>query len=133
MAAFSNKRDVKLRAASRALASSGSGEPAPLTESEIEILARMEHNGWWADRALDGWIFGSPRNDSKKVHPDMVAYEKLDDGTKNYDRISVKQWSRFSKRKAWKSSWVRVQRPTQLCPSATDFKGVTESIKCQFI
>jgi RyR domain len=82
--------EVKLRAVGRALAASGSGEPAPLTESEIEILARMEHNRWWADRALDGWIYGSPRDDPKKVHPDMVEYEKLDDGTKNYDRVSVK-------------------------------------------
>jgi hypothetical protein len=81
--------EVKLRAVGRASAKSGTGKPAPLTESEIEILARMEHKRWWADRALDGWTFGSTRNDSKKLHPNMIEYGKLEPKIKQIDRDSV--------------------------------------------
>ena len=63
--------EVKLRAVGRELADSGSDEPGPLTDSAVEILALMEHNRWWADCALDGWIYGRTRDDSKKVHPNM--------------------------------------------------------------
>jgi hypothetical protein len=48
----------------------------------------MEHNRWWADRALDGWTLG-PRNDANKVHPNMVPYEELDEEAKQKDRNFV--------------------------------------------
>jgi hypothetical protein len=53
----------------------------------------MEHKRWWADRALDGWTFGSTHDGksdlTKKLHPDMKKYDKLDEVTKDYDRESV--------------------------------------------
>jgi hypothetical protein len=81
--------DVKLRAVGRTLASSLESVESPLTKDEIELLAQMEHQRWWAERSLDGWKYGPVRNDVQKLHPNMVPYSQLDDETKEYDRKSV--------------------------------------------
>jgi len=51
----------------------------------FESLARVEHDRWCAHRWLAGWIAG-PREDSLKIHNDLIPYEKLSDETKEYDR-----------------------------------------------
>jgi hypothetical protein len=64
------------------------GDAVKLNPQEVELLSIMEHNRWWADRALDGWTLG-PRNDPNKVHPNMVPYEELDEEAKQKDRNFV--------------------------------------------
>lgn len=83
--------DVKLRAVGRRLLPQGTAMPQPLTAEEIELLARMEHNRWWADRALDGWTYGPVRDDARKRHPQMVRYEELDESARQLDRDSVRE------------------------------------------
>jgi voltage-gated potassium channel Kch len=51
----------------------------------LESLARVEHDRWCAHLWLAGWKVG-PREDSLKIHNDLIPYEKLSDDTKNYDR-----------------------------------------------
>jgi hypothetical protein len=57
----------------------------------IEKLARNTHEVWAAKRMRDGWTYGPKRNDTKKRHPDLVAYDKLTEGEKSYDRVVVTQ------------------------------------------
>jgi hypothetical protein len=82
--------DVKMRAIGCHVVPRGEveGKHATLTPQEIELLSIMEHNRWWADRALDGWTLG-PRKDANKVHPNMVPYEELDEEAKQKDRNFV--------------------------------------------
>lgn len=87
--------DVKLRSLGLALATKTEAVPAELSRDELELLARMDHNRWWADRALDGWIHATPRNDERKEHPDMVPYEQLHDDTRQKDRNNVKTMIRI--------------------------------------
>lgn len=94
----SNRRNadhipVKLRAIGRvAEAAPGTGVPAAdFTPDEIEIMARMEHTRWNADRWLDGWQFGPTRDNALKIHPNLVSWEELDEKTKDYDREAVRQ------------------------------------------
>jgi len=47
-------------------------------------LAKMEHLRWNADRWLAGWKLGE-RDDTSKRHPNLVPWEELDQGTKDYD------------------------------------------------
>lgn len=82
---------VKLRAVGRFLVTRGEYSEVPLSEEEIELLARMEHQRWWAERSLDGWSFATERNDLLKKHPDMVPYGQLNEKTKEYDRNNVKK------------------------------------------
>ena len=82
--------DVKMRAIGcRIVPQDTAVAPATLSAQELEQLSIMEHNRWWADRALDGWTPGSPRNDVNKVHPNMVPYEELSEADKQKDRDNV--------------------------------------------
>lgn len=52
----------------------------------VELLAENNHNVWARQRLADGWTYGRSRNDVKKQHPCLVAYERLPDREKEYDR-----------------------------------------------
>jgi predicted DNA binding CopG/RHH family protein len=81
--------DVKLRAIGCKALPKGTAHPVTLTDQEHEILARMEHDRWWADKALAGWTHAPDRNDLQLLHPDMIPYEQLSDEIKQWDRNSV--------------------------------------------
>lgn len=81
---------VKLRAVNRRSVPKGDAEAAPLSSAELEILSRMEHNRWCAERKLDGWVYGSSSDRAKKIHNNLVPYDDLDEDTKQKDRNNVK-------------------------------------------
>jgi hypothetical protein len=81
--------DVKLRAVGCKLVPAGQGIAVVWEEEEMELLARMEHDRWWSDRALDGWTLAPERNNLRKQHPDMVPYDQLSDAVKRLDRDSI--------------------------------------------
>lgn len=83
--------DVKLRAVGRLLVPAREGGGDELSDDEIEILARIEHDRWWADRALDGWRYGPDRVNARKLHPNMVPYNDLSENDKKKDRDNVRQ------------------------------------------
>jgi len=56
----------------------------------IETLAKVEHNRWEAHMILSGWIYGKIRDDENKIHTDLIPYEDLSEGTKQYDRNTIK-------------------------------------------
>ncbi|MBN1998364.1 NAD-binding protein [candidate division KSB1 bacterium] len=56
----------------------------------INHLANMEHRRWNADRFLSGWRYGSKRDDSLKIHDNLVAWAELPDEIKEYDRNAIK-------------------------------------------
>jgi voltage-gated potassium channel Kch len=51
----------------------------------LESLARVEHDRWCAHLWLAGWMAG-PREDSRKIHNNLIPYDGLSDGTKEFDR-----------------------------------------------
>ena len=59
-----------------------------LPDDQLEMLSRMEHERWSAPYWMAGWKEGA-RDDSRRLHPNLVAYDALDDGTKKYDRDQV--------------------------------------------
>jgi len=81
--------DIKMRAIDCNLGSIDEDTEVDLNADELEVLSIMEHNRWWADRALNGWKFGSVRNDIQKVHPNMLPYDNLSEADKQKDRDSV--------------------------------------------
>lgn len=70
--------------------------PAPIDTASIELpddlikltecLAKHAHDVWAKQRLLDGWRHGALRDDIKKEHPCLVAYEELPESEKQYDR-----------------------------------------------
>ncbi len=59
-------------------------------EELAEELAKFEHYRWMVWRVLNGWQYGSPRNNEKKLHPDIVEYEDLAESTKEKDRANIR-------------------------------------------
>jgi hypothetical protein len=55
---------------------------------EVEIMAKMEHSRWKAERLLAGWIPG-PRGSSPKASPYMVPWDTLPSEVQKYDREAV--------------------------------------------
>ncbi len=56
----------------------------------IELLSKIEHNRWWASKRLAGWKYAEIENGEKKLHPDLIEYEKLSEPVKDWDRNAVK-------------------------------------------
>lgn len=58
------------------------------TKEEIEIIAKMEHKRWVAEKLHDGWQYvESGKTDKKnKKSPYLVRYEVLEEKVKEYDR-----------------------------------------------
>jgi hypothetical protein len=61
------------------------------TDEEIEIMSRMEHGRWNAERIKKGWRWGEIRDEEKKEHPCLVSWAELSDEIKALDRNQVRE------------------------------------------
>ncbi len=61
-----------------------------LSREEFDLLARIEHARWNAERLLDGWRYGEEKDLVNKLNPCIVSWDKLDDETRNYDYDPVR-------------------------------------------
>lgn len=52
----------------------------------VEQMAKNVHEVWAQTRISQGWSYGEKRDDTKKTHPCLVAYEDLPEEEKVYDR-----------------------------------------------
>ena len=61
------------------------------TTTQVELMARMEHDRWKADRWLAGWTYAPGMKDPEtKTHPDLVGYDQLSEDVKEWDRHAVR-------------------------------------------
>ena len=62
-------------------------------DAACERLAELEHERWNAQRRMDGWRWADlpSKDEQRRLHPDLVAYEQLPDATKAYDRTFVRE------------------------------------------
>jgi len=70
-------------------------DPRPAVGSfsaeEVELLARMEHDRWLAERMLAGWTWGPPPKDiARRTSPSLVSWGQLSDTIKDYDRNAAR-------------------------------------------
>jgi hypothetical protein len=60
------------------------------TEEEINVLARLEHDLWLTEMTAENWVYGEIRDDAKKIHNDLVPWERLSDQEKQKDYNTAK-------------------------------------------
>ena len=87
-------------------------EPHPIDLSDVEIsddlielreaIAENAHEVWAYNRKQEGWTYGPVRDDAKKLHPDMIAYNKLPESEKLYDREMAMNTIKLLKKLGWK-------------------------------
>ncbi|MEQ1770329.1 MAG: RyR domain-containing protein, partial [Devosia sp.] len=62
---------------------------AEVPQDAVETLAEVAHARWLVSKALSGWRYGSPRDNVRLLHPDMLPYAQLDEPAKQKDRDEV--------------------------------------------
>lgn len=55
----------------------------------VETLAHLEHIRWCRYYYLNNWVYGSVRNNSKRIHNCLIPYEELSEEEKQKDIESV--------------------------------------------
>lgn len=61
-----------------------------LNAEEVETMARVEHIRWSWEKRLNGWIYGSTRDELKKTNPGLIPYDELSESEREKDRQLVK-------------------------------------------
>jgi hypothetical protein len=67
-------------------------QPVELRPREIETLARFEHERWCNERQEAGWSHGPQHDRELRLHPDLVSWQELADGSRQKDRDAVAGW-----------------------------------------
>lgn len=65
------------------------------TQSEVELMAQMEHERWVQERKHAGWGYGEDRNDDRKVHPCLVLWQDLPEEEKEKNRGFIRDLPRI--------------------------------------
>ena len=60
----------------------------------LESLARLEHERWMADRRINGWSHHKIRDNTRRLHPDLIPFEDLSAQSQSYDREMVRTLAR---------------------------------------
>jgi voltage-gated potassium channel Kch len=63
--------------------------PLQFSPGEIEEMAKIEHTRFVNERLCEGWRYGSPKDDYKKISPTLIPWEQLSDEEKDKDRNPV--------------------------------------------
>ncbi len=66
----------------------GKASSVKFAETEIDVMARMEHERWVAEKLLAGFTPGG-RDNAAKTSPDLVPWDELDKKIKDIDREAV--------------------------------------------
>ncbi len=72
-----------------------SGDLENLSPDRMELLSELEHIRWCRYHYLNNWRYGIPENGKakdpeKRVHRQLVPYEKLTEGEKEKDRENIR-------------------------------------------
>jgi hypothetical protein len=85
--------DVKMEAIGAFVAPVAGADAGPrfsFDRPEIELLAQLEHERWVRERMSRGWTYGKPRDNARKLHPDLVSWADLPETEREKDRDAIR-------------------------------------------
>jgi len=62
------------------------------TDTEVKVMAQMEHGRWNAERLMAGWKYGRPKDVTRKVNPNLVPWAKVPENIREFDYAAVQDW-----------------------------------------
>jgi Trk K+ transport system NAD-binding subunit len=62
-----------------------------LTPDEVEVLARREHERWFAERTAAGWRYGPERDNDQRVNPLLVSWDELPEDARENGREAARR------------------------------------------
>jgi len=68
---------------------------ATLGRDNVELMCRMEHARWCAEKRLAGWLYGEVDDPKRRRTRDLVEWEKLPDSARDKDLRVVEGIPRF--------------------------------------
>lgn len=68
----------------------GIERPTEFTDVEVEKLAEIEHERYVKEKLDAGWKYAVKTNNARKLHKDLVDWDKLPETEKEKDRVLVK-------------------------------------------
>lgn len=80
---------TKLRAIGARAVATATPDPRPLDDGELEVLARLEHDRWVADRVSAGWTRGPRIDPARREHPSLIPFDDLSQEEQDKDRTAV--------------------------------------------
>jgi RyR domain len=60
------------------------------TDREVEFLSQLEHQRWMRERIDAGWTYGEPRDNKRKIHPDLRDWADLSEEVRDKDRDAIR-------------------------------------------
>ena len=61
-----------------------------LSETDMDRLARLEHQRWMTHKIENGWSFGPKTDPDRKVHASLVEWEELSEEERQKDRDMIR-------------------------------------------
>ena len=69
--------------------------PFAFSDVELDQLGRQEHGRWMAAMLAEGWSYGVPRENARRIHDQLKPWEELDEANRDKDRDAVREIPRI--------------------------------------
>ena len=85
--------------------------PLQLGTGQLDLTLRMEHASWCAEKYFDGWTYAPVRDDRRRHHDGLVAFDALSRSMRqNIDPINQLLEIAAQPSDSWLGEWIRVHR-----------------------
>jgi RyR domain len=115
--------------------SDGRVATAEISASELDAMAKMEHASWMRYLQDNGWRYGSERDDRRRLHPSLRAWDQLTPEDQATTREGVANALRILNRLGYRSTVLRAQSRASLGGDSHDWvevvrRGEVTAVRC---
>ena len=109
----------------RGVTSDGLVASAEVSASELDTMARIEHESWMKHLHNNGWRYGAQRDDRHRIHPSLRAWDDLTAVDQEKTREGVANALRVLNQLGYRSTVLRPERERLDEDNGSDWAEVT--------